>query len=146
MHNSRLFVTHYFNTIGGNDDLPHAILFMVDTTPRWVDTILSILMTGFLDTTSLMQDAILELGKCNPYTLISRQLYQKVFDEVLCLCIDSNKYLKIIHNSHVSKRGIHLSSIQMTRRVMSEGLWWDTICECTENFVLHCPTCQFKRP
>lgn len=74
-----------------DDDLPDAFLFHIEKAPRWAEPILTILMTRFLDTMNCMQEAILELEKSKPY--------KKGSDEVLCLCINLDEYIKIIHHA-----------------------------------------------
>lgn len=104
--------------VGVDNDLLDDMLFMVEIPHGWAEPILSILMTGFLDTTSLMEDAMLNLEKCKHYVLVLGQLYKRGSDEVLCLCINPNEYVRIIHHAHVSVGGMHLSSLQTARRVM----------------------------
>ena len=55
--------------IGVDDDLPDAALFLVETTPKWVEPIVQLLTTGMVDDRSLTTDKIATLEFCKPSTL-----------------------------------------------------------------------------
>ena len=73
--------------MGVKDDLPDLTLFLVETTPRWAESTIEVLMSGFAKTKGLTSQAIDELFHYKPYVLISGRLYKRGFDGILHLCI-----------------------------------------------------------
>ena len=55
-----------------------------------------------METKVLTSQAIDELIHCKPYVLISRRIYRRGLDGILCLCIGPKKYALIINNAHMS--------------------------------------------
>ena len=88
--------------MGVKDNLPDSTLFLVETAPRWAESIIEVLTSGFAKTKGLTFEAIDELFHYKPYVLISRKLYKRGLDGILCLCIGPEEYALIIKNAHIS--------------------------------------------
>ena len=97
--------------IGVKDDLPNSTLFLVETAPRWVELIIEVLTSGFVEPRGLTTDAINELAHCKPHVLVSGRLYKRGSDEVLRLCICLDDHDLIIKNAHISWGGLHVSVV-----------------------------------
>lgn len=132
--------------VGVQDDLSDAMLFMVETSPRWVEPIIQVLTTGLITAPGITTDAIAELERAKPYVLISGHLFKKGTDEVMRICINPEEYEMIMRNTHVSIGGLHLSAEQTVHRVMREGFWWPAMYPCALEFIRHCPQCKLQQP
>ena len=88
--------------MGVKDDLPDSTLFLVETAPRWAESIIGVLTSGFVEPRGLTSDAINELAHCKPHVLVSGRLYKRRSYEVLRLCIGPDDHNLIIKNTHIN--------------------------------------------
>ena len=95
--------------MGIKDDLLDSTLFLVETAPRWVESIIEVLTSDFAKTKGLTSKAIDDLFYYNPYTLVFGRLYRRGLDGILCLCIGPQEYALIIKNAYISWEGLHVS-------------------------------------
>ena len=70
---------------GVTDDLRDSVLFLVETAPRWAESIIKLLTSGFVEPRGLRIEAVDELLHHEPYVLVSGRLYKRGLDEILHL-------------------------------------------------------------
>ena len=124
-HLSRL--THGEEPIGVEDNLPDAVLFVIETAPWWSEPILEVLSSHAPWARSDSNMIVAQLEESSQYILVSGRLYRQGINQVLRLCLNSKEYPDAIDEAHVSHGGIHASETQTVQRILLNGFWWPTL-------------------
>ena len=81
---------------GVNDDLPNAMLFMVETTPRWVEHILEVLSIDISWPQEYRSLSIEEIEESKHYVLLFEKIYRQGLDQVLRLYLYPKYYNEVM--------------------------------------------------
>ena len=75
-------LTHGEEPIGVEDDLPDAVLFVIETAPRWSEPILEVLSSHAPWARSDSNMTIAQLEESSQYILVLGRLYRQGIDQI----------------------------------------------------------------
>ena len=106
-------------SIGVDDDLQDAPLFLVDLVPEWAEEICHYLTNGLpTDTPVDMAKVRRLITDVAPYQLIAGQFYKQGKDGVMRKCIREDEFILILDEAHTGIAGGHFAVETTTRKVL----------------------------
>lgn len=131
---------------GVEDNLPDAVLFQVETAPKWSEQIIRILSIDYVACILDLDHLHKAISSTENYTLIAGRLYRLGEDNILRLCIDPEESEEHIAEAHVTIGGFHACREMTESCVRCNGLWWPTISRDVANYIKNCPACIENEP
>ena len=106
---------------------------------EWYSDILQYLKDGIYPPSADKNDQLTIKRMSTNYIICGKRLYRRSYDGIHLLCMTAEEAQQIIEEVHKSSYGPHMNAYMLSRKIMRQGYYWNTM---EANCVAHVRRCH----